>query len=154
MVRFVDSGDESDAATGDGLAPVTPLFGGGGARSYPTTAAEVQRALEDRLQTSIDATPSPRSAAGAWTDPTSEDVARLAPEFWPSSERATPSSERATPSSESASPSSASAAPIDLAAARTDRAGSARRGRPRTPAGAGPAAGDGAAASAPLSVGS
>ncbi len=70
MVRFVESGDESDVGTGDGLAPVTPLFGGGGARSYPTTAAEVQRALEDRLQTSIDPPSSPRSAAGAWTDPT------------------------------------------------------------------------------------
>ena len=85
MVRFVDSGDESDAATGDGLAPVTPLFGGG-ARAYPTTAAEVQRALEDRLQTSIDAPPSPRPAAGAWTDPTSQDVTRLTPDLSPNSE--------------------------------------------------------------------
>jgi regulatory protein len=121
MVRFVDSGDESDVGTDDGLAPVTPLFGGGGARSYPTTAAEVQRALEDRLQTSIDAAPSPRSAAGAWTDPMPEDVPPLTPDVTPTSE---------------------SAAPIDLAAERTDRANSAGRGRRRGPAGARAGAGD------------
>jgi regulatory protein len=135
MVRFVDSGDESDVGTDDGLAPVTPLFGGGGARAYPTTAAEVQRALEDRLQTSIDAPPSPRSAAAAGTGPMPEDVTPLPPDV-------SPSSESAAASSESAAPSSESAAPIDLAAARTDRASSAGRGRPRTPAGAGAEAGD------------
>lgn len=49
MVRFVDSGDESDVATDDGLAPVIPLFGAHGGASFPKTAAEVQRALDDRL---------------------------------------------------------------------------------------------------------
>ncbi|WP_163633126.1 regulatory protein RecX [Microbacterium sp. B35-04] len=127
MVRFVDSGDESDVGTDDGLAPVTPLFGGGGARSYPTTAAEVQRALEDRLQTSLDAPTSPRSAAQTWTDPIPEDVTPLPPDVTPTSE---------------------SAAPIDLAAARIDRASSGGRGRPRKPAGAGAGAGDDADAAA------
>jgi regulatory protein len=121
MVRFVDSGDESDVATDDGLAPVTPLFGGG-ARSYPTTAAEVQRALEDRLRTSIVTPPSPRSEAGAWTDPMPEDVPPLSPDVTPTSERA---------------------APIDLAAERTDRASSGGRGRPRRSAGAGTGTGAG-----------
>ena len=116
MVRFVDSGDESDVGTDDGLAPVTPLFGGGGARAYPTTAAEVQRALEDRLQTSIDAPSSLRSAAGASTDPLPSEVTALPAD---------------------GTPPSVGAAPIDLAVERTDRASSGGRGRARKPAGAG-----------------
>jgi regulatory protein len=48
MVRFVDSGDESDVGTGDGLAPVIPLFGDRAPGSYPKTAAQVQQTL-DRL---------------------------------------------------------------------------------------------------------
>jgi regulatory protein len=48
MVRFVDSGDESDVGTDDGLAPVIPLFGVRAPGSYPKTAAQVQQTL-DRL---------------------------------------------------------------------------------------------------------
>ena len=48
MVRFVDSGDESDVGTDDGLAPVIPLFGDREPGSYPKTAAQVQQTL-DRL---------------------------------------------------------------------------------------------------------
>lgn len=48
MVRFVDSGDESDVGTDDGLAPVIPLFGDRAPGSYPKTAAQVQQTL-DRL---------------------------------------------------------------------------------------------------------
>ena len=49
MVRFVESGDESDAQTGDGLAPVTSLFGDRAGRAYAKTAADVRRELDDRL---------------------------------------------------------------------------------------------------------
>ncbi len=49
MVRFVDSGGESDAETGDGLAPVIPLFGDRAARAYPRTADEVRQSLDERV---------------------------------------------------------------------------------------------------------
>lgn len=45
MVRFVESGGESDA----GLAPVTPLFGDRTARPFPATAEEVREALDGRI---------------------------------------------------------------------------------------------------------
>lgn len=48
MVRFVDSGGESDA-DGAGLAPVTSLFGERRAKSIPKTADAVRRELEERL---------------------------------------------------------------------------------------------------------
>ncbi|MBW9109845.1 regulatory protein RecX [Microbacterium ureisolvens] len=61
MVRFVDSGGESDAENDDGLAPVTSLFGNRGARTYPKTAADVRQELEDRIperpETARDARP-------------------------------------------------------------------------------------------------
>ncbi|MFC8682953.1 regulatory protein RecX [Microbacterium ureisolvens] len=57
MVRFVDSGDESDVAD-DGLAPVTSLFGDRGAKAYAKTAADVRQELEARV-------PSHRGAASA-----------------------------------------------------------------------------------------
>ncbi len=43
------SGDESDVATGAGLAPVTPLFGDRDSSRFPKTAAEVRRALGERV---------------------------------------------------------------------------------------------------------
>lgn len=51
MVRFIDTGDESDTASeaGHGLAPVTPLFGDRAARSYPKTADEVREVLDERV---------------------------------------------------------------------------------------------------------
>lgn len=49
MVRFVDSGGES----GDGLAPVTPLFGERDASAFPKTMDEVRRELEERVPGSV-----------------------------------------------------------------------------------------------------
>ncbi|MEV5072003.1 regulatory protein RecX [Microbacterium sp. LMI12-1-1.1] len=115
MVRFVDSGDESDVETDDGLAPVTPLFGGGGARAFPKTAAEVQQALEDRLHTPVDDSPFPGAAAAARSDPTSEGV----------QERAEP--QDAPPTAGEDAP------PIDLAAERADRTRSRGHSRSREP---------------------
>ena len=72
MVRFVDSGDESDVETGDGLAPVTSLFGDRGVRAYPKTAAEARQALEDRVpaaRSSVDSAPSPiAEPSGSWRE--------------------------------------------------------------------------------------
>lgn len=111
MVRFVDSEGESDVATGDGLAPVTPLFAGGrgsGApeTSYPKTAAEVRRSLDELLPAGRRDAPASGSAAADWRtewddDPVSGD-----------------------PITETAAP------PIDLTAERADRARGERRTRP------------------------
>jgi regulatory protein len=112
MVRFVDSGDESDVQTDDGLAPVTPLFGGGGARAFPTTAAEVQQALERRLHTTVDDSPFPGPAAATGSDPISRDDQERS-EFWDAPPPPQPPSDDVPP--------------IDLAAERADRTRS--RGR-------------------------
>lgn len=62
MVRFVDSEDESVVGTDDGLAPVTPIFGGAAAvPSYPKTAAEARRALEERMPAARVSAPVPPS---------------------------------------------------------------------------------------------
>ncbi|HKO74132.1 MAG TPA: regulatory protein RecX [Gaiellaceae bacterium] len=73
MVRFVDSGGESDTENGDGLAPVTSLFGDRRVREYPKTAADVRQELEDRVPTSRGGTdswsapgPSPAPSAAEW----------------------------------------------------------------------------------------
>ncbi|HEY9309031.1 MAG TPA: regulatory protein RecX [Microbacterium sp.] len=114
MVRFVDSGDESDVRTDDGLAPVTPLFGGGGARAFPTTAAEVQQALERRLHTTVDDSPFPGPAAATGSDPISQDDQKRS-ELW-----------NAPPP-----PPSDDVPPIDLAAERADRTRSRGSSRSR-----------------------
>ena len=82
MVRFVDSGDESDVENGDGLAPVTSLFGDRDARTYAKTADDVRQELERRIpagRSSSDsrqasdnvpssaAEPADRAAAAEWT---------------------------------------------------------------------------------------
>ncbi|WP_349427064.1 regulatory protein RecX [Microbacterium sp. LWS13-1.2] len=115
MVRFVDSGDESDIETDDGLAPVTPLFGGGGARAFPKTAAEVQQALEDRLHTPVDDSPFPGAAAAVRSDPTSGN----------DQERAEPRDAPPTAGED--------APPIDLAAERAGRKRSRGHSRSREP---------------------
>ncbi|MFB7893445.1 regulatory protein RecX [Microbacterium sp. NPDC056044] len=60
MVRFVDSGGESDTEHGGGLAPVTSLFGDRGARTFPKTAADVRQQLDDRV-------PVRRGEADSWS---------------------------------------------------------------------------------------
>ncbi|WP_374977668.1 regulatory protein RecX [Microbacterium trichothecenolyticum] len=62
MVRFVDSGGESDVRNDDGLAPVTSLFGDRGARVFPKTAADVRQELEGRV-------PASRGKTDSWSAP-------------------------------------------------------------------------------------
>jgi len=49
MVRFVDSEGESAADNGDGLAPVTSLFGDRSGRAVAKTAADVRQELDERI---------------------------------------------------------------------------------------------------------
>ncbi|MDW4573098.1 regulatory protein RecX [Microbacterium sp. M3] len=106
MVRFVDSGDESDVGSGDGLAPVTSIFSERGRKGYAKSAADVRQELEDRI-------PSARRAL--------ED--RI-PSARPEVERRIPTAE---PEREDRVPS---AAPIDFDAERSER-GRSRAGTGR-----------------------
>ncbi|MFK4835337.1 regulatory protein RecX [Microbacterium sp. ZW T2_14] len=123
MVRFVDSGGESDVEadldSDDGLAPVTPLFGGGGARAFPKTAAEVQQVLEERLPSvALDAPaaiPVPAAEGGPDSGVDSEP-----PELGDA------------PRGDASSVTD-DATPIDLAAERADRSRSAGRSTSRRP---------------------
>ena len=123
MVRFVDSGGESDVQvdldSDDGLAPVTPLFGGGGARAFPKTAAEVQQVLEDRLPNatfdSAVAVPVPAAEGGPGSG---VDRERSEPGDAPREDAPTKRDD---------------ATPIDLAAERADRSRSGARGTSRRP---------------------
>jgi regulatory protein len=126
MVRFVDSGGESDVRNDDGLAPVTSLFGDRGARVFPKTAADVRQELEGRV-------PASRGETDSWS----------APSLSPSPSAAEWRTEWDDEPGAQTSPSAGSepqrdALPIDL---DTARAGRARSGGSRgsAPDGAGSA---------------
>jgi regulatory protein len=88
MVRFIDSGDESDTEIGGGLAPVTPLFGERTSASFPKTADDVRRVLDDRVpehRAQLASSPARRTTAGPATeddppggDPAEGDAAEAA----------------------------------------------------------------------------
>ena len=113
MVRFVDSGGESDTENGDGLAPVTSLFGDRGARAFPKTAADVRQQLDDRV-------PERRAAADSWpvAEPSAAPTSPTPAAAW-QAEADDDLGSREEPERE--------ARPIDLDAERTGRARSGGR---------------------------
>ena len=130
MVRFVDSGGESDEGNGDGLAPVTSLFGDRRAKAYPKTAADVRQELEDRI-------PAGRADPDSWAGPVSAPSAPAAAEWrteWNDGPGASTTA-RSGPERDEREER-----PIDLDAERAGRArsGGSRRGAPEAtdPAGA------------------
>ena len=130
MVRFVDSGGESDADNGDGLAPVTSLFGDRRAKAYPKTVADVRQELEDRI-------PAGRADQNSWAEPVSAPPAPAEAEWrteWNDGPGASTTA-RSGPERDEREER-----PIDLDAERAGRArsGGSRRGAPEAtdPAGA------------------
>lgn len=132
MVRFVDSGGESDADNGDGLAPVTSLFGDRRAKAYPKTAADVRQELEDRI-------PAGRADPDSWAEPVSAPPAPAATE-WRTEWNDGPGARTSTSARSGAERDEREERPIDLDSERAGRArsGGSRRGAPEAtdPAGA------------------
>ncbi|MFF2488601.1 regulatory protein RecX [Microbacterium sp. NPDC058062] len=120
MVRFVDSGGESDAENSDGLAPVTSLFGDRSAKAYPKTAADVRQELEDRI-------PAGRANQDSWVEHGPASSAPAAAEWrteWNDGPGASTTAHHAPERDER------DERPIDLDAERAGRArsGASRRG--------------------------